>query len=218
MIARPMETASPKEVRLAEREQLAKELAAAEAMGNPVAAAALRGSFAQYSHELGVVGLTDAQLAANYQGGRLGLLLVWSVAKVMVGAPFAMVGAVVHAIPYQVIKRVAKIPSSEGMKATVKLLGCFAAFSLLYAGLAVAAAESIGPVPGLAVGLGSPLCGYVAVRFSERVKSLGGSVAGYRTARHASLSTVRQHRLAVVTSGRALRLKTSPSKSPSSGS
>jgi hypothetical protein len=57
--------------------------------------------------------------------------LVWSVAKVIVGAPFAMVGAVVHAIPYQVIKRVAKTPSNEGMKATVKLLGCFAAFSLL---------------------------------------------------------------------------------------
>ena len=101
------------------------------------------------------------------------------------------------------------------MKATVKLLGCFAAFSLLYAGLGVAAAELFGPIEGLAVGLGCPLCGYVAVRFSERVKRLGGAVASYRTARRASLSSVRQHRLDVVTAGIALGLRAHQAPSPS---
>jgi hypothetical protein len=190
-------------VALAERERLAKELNAA---GDDGAVVALREAFARYSHDLGVVGLTDAQLAANYRGGRLRLLLLWSIAKVICGAPFALVGAVVHAIPYQIIKRVAKTPTNEGMKATVKLLGCFATFTLLYAGLGVAAAELFGPLPGLAVGVGTPLCGYVTVRFSERVKRLGGAVAGYRTARHASLSTVRQHRLDVVAAAGALGL------------
>jgi 1-acyl-sn-glycerol-3-phosphate acyltransferase len=215
VIARPVGSASPNEVTLAEREQLARELAAAEAAGDPDAAIALRGAFARYSHDLGVVGLTDAQLAANYRGGRLRLLLLWSIAKVIAGAPFALVGAVVHAIPYQIIKRVAKTPSNEGMKATVKLLGCFAAFSLLYAGLGVAAAELFGAVAGLAVGLGSPLCGYITVRFSERVKRLGGAVAGYRTARQASLSTVRQHRLDLMASYSALGLVPRPAASPS---
>jgi hypothetical protein len=102
------------------------------------------------------------------------LLLAWSIAKIVAGAPFALVGAVVHAIPYQVVKRLATVPSNEGMKATVKLLGCFGAFSLLYAGLGVAAAELFGPVEGLAVGFGCPLCGCITVRFSERVKRLGG--------------------------------------------
>ena len=204
VLVRPSESAAPREVALAEREQVAKELAVAEATGSRQEALALRGAFARYGHDLGVVGLTDAQLAAHYHGGRLRLLLVWSVTKVIVGVPFAAVGVVVHAIPYQAIKHVAKRPTNEGMKATVKLLGCFAAFSLLYAGLGVAAAELFGPLAGLAVGLGCPLCGYVAVRFSERLKRLGGAVAGYRTARHASLAVVRQHRLDVVTSGNRL--------------
>jgi len=174
VISRPLGSASTNEVALAQREQLAKELAAAQGSADPAAAAALRGAFARYSEELEVVGLTDAQLAAHYGGGRMRLLLLWSSTKIVAGAPFALVGAVVHAIPYQIVKRLAKIPSNEGMKATVKLLGCFAAFSLLYAGLGVAAAELFGPIEGLAVGLGCPLCGYVAVRFSERVKRLGG--------------------------------------------
>jgi glycerol-3-phosphate O-acyltransferase / dihydroxyacetone phosphate acyltransferase len=204
VLVRPSESAAPREVALAEREQVAKELAAAEATGDPREALALRGAFARYAHDLGVFGLTDAQLAAHYRGGRLRLLLVWSITKVIVGAPFAAVGAAVHAIPYQVIKQVAERPTNEGMKATVKLLGCFATFSLLYAGLGVAAAELFGPLAGLAVGLACPLCGYVTVRFSERLKRLGGAVAGYRTARHASLTVVRQHRLDVVTSGNEL--------------
>jgi len=178
-------------------------LAAAEA-GHPDEAIALRAAFARYSEDLGVVGLTDAQLSAHYRGGRLRLLLAWSVTKVVLGAPFAAVGALVHLIPYQVIKGVAKRPTNEGMKATVKLLGCFASFSLLYAGLGLLAGELVGPLAGLAVGLGCPLCGYVTVRFSERLKRLGGAVAGYRAVRGASLAGVRGHRLDVVTLGNRL--------------
>jgi glycerol-3-phosphate O-acyltransferase / dihydroxyacetone phosphate acyltransferase len=203
VLARPEESASPREVPLAAREQLAQQLAVAETT-DPHDAVALRTAFARYVDDLSVVGLSDAQLAAHYRGARLRLLLVWSITKVLVGAPFAAIGAVVHAVPYQVIKRVAKTPTNEGMKATVKLLGCFAAFSLLYAGLGVAGGELFGPLAGLAVGLGCPLCGYVTVRFSERLKRLGGAVAGYRMARHASLSAVRQHRRDVVTWGNRL--------------
>jgi len=204
VLARRAESASPTEVPLAERERVAKALAVAEASGDPDHVRALHAAFARYARDLGVVGLTDAQLAAHYRGGRLRLLLVWSATKVIVGAPLGAIGVVVHAIPYQVIKRVAKKPTNEGMKATVKLLGCFVTFTLLYAGLGVVAGELFGPPAGLAVGLGSPLCGYVAVRFSERLKRLGGAVSGYRTARHAGLSMVRHHRLDVVTSGNQL--------------
>lgn len=72
VMARPMETASPKEVTLAEREQLAKELAAAEAVGDPATAAALRRAFAQYSHELGVVGREGHRRRTVCHGGRSG--------------------------------------------------------------------------------------------------------------------------------------------------
>jgi glycerol-3-phosphate O-acyltransferase/dihydroxyacetone phosphate acyltransferase len=203
VLARPPESATPREVPLGTREQVATELAAAEARSTGDAVA-LRAVFARYAEDLGVVGLTDAQLSADYRGGRLRLLLAWSVTKVVVGAPFAAIGALVHAIPYQVVKRVAKAPTNEGMKATVKLLGCFASFSLLYAGLGLLAGELVGPLAGVAVGLGSPLCGYVSVRFSERLKRLGGAVAGYRAVRGASLAAVRGHRLDVVTLGNRL--------------
>jgi glycerol-3-phosphate O-acyltransferase / dihydroxyacetone phosphate acyltransferase len=214
VIARPLQSASPTEVTLAERERVAKALGHADVFGDQESTLSLRRAYAQYAVDLGVVGLTDAQLAANYQGGRLRLLLIWSLAKIVVGAPFAAVGALIHAIPYQIIKRVAKIPTNEGMKATVKLLGCFAAFTLLYAGLGVGAAVLFGPVAGLIAGVGAPSCGYVAVRFSERVKRLGGAVAGYRAARRATLSTVRQHRRDVITAAAALGLEIVPTRAP----
>jgi glycerol-3-phosphate O-acyltransferase/dihydroxyacetone phosphate acyltransferase len=203
VMARPYDSPTPREVALGEREHLARELGAAEAVAS-APADELRRAFAQYSRDLAVVGLSDSQVAANYRGGRLRLLLVWSFAKVVVGAPLALAGALAHAVPYQVIKQVAKKPANEGMKATVKLLSCFTAFSLLYAGLGVAAGISFGPLAGLAVGLGVPLCGYIAVRFSERVKLLGGALAGYRIARRTSLSMVREHRREVVTRGDVL--------------
>jgi glycerol-3-phosphate O-acyltransferase / dihydroxyacetone phosphate acyltransferase len=213
VIARPLQSAPPAEVTLAERGRIATELAAADAAGDSDDAVALRDAFSRYSIDLGVVGLTDAQLAANYRGRRLGLLMVWSVARIILGAPFALVGAVVHAIPYQIIKRMARVPRNEGMKATVKLLGCFGAFSLLYAGLGILAAANFGPIAGLVVGLGAPLCGYVTVRFSERAKRLGGAVAGYRAARRASLSTVLQHRRDVVARAAGFGLTTAPGTS-----
>ena len=85
VISRPLGSASTNEVALAQREQLAKELAAAQGSADPAAAAALRGAFARYSEELEVVGLTDAQLAAHYGGGRMRLLLLWSIAKIVAG-------------------------------------------------------------------------------------------------------------------------------------
>jgi len=62
----------------------------------------------------------------------------------------------------------------------------------------------VGTWAGLVVGLGCPLCGYVTVRFSERVKRLGGAMAGYLAARDTNLSSVRADRQEVVTLGRRL--------------
>jgi hypothetical protein len=116
-----------------------------------------------------------------------------------------VLGAVIHLVPYQVMKRVAKIPTNEGVKATVKLLGCFASFTLLYAGLGVLFAELFSPLAGLGAAVAGPISGYFTVRFSERFKRLGGALAGYRAAaRRAMLSTVSEHRTDVVTAGREL--------------
>jgi hypothetical protein len=57
--------------------------------------------------------------------------------------------AVIHLVPYQAMKREAKLPTSEGVKSTVKLLGCFASFTLLHTGLGVLFGELFGVVPGV---------------------------------------------------------------------
>jgi len=205
VITRRSGTLTPQPVALADRDRLAKALAVAEAIHRGEERSPLREAFDRYSEDLAVVGLNDAQLAASYaRGRRLRVLFVWSLFKVVVVAPFALIGAVVHFVPYEIVKYLAKKPANEGIKATVKLLGCFASFSFLYAGLGVGAAVMAGTWAGLIVGLGSPLCGYATVRFSERLKRLGGGVAGYRAARRINLSSVLASRQEVVTLGEIL--------------
>jgi hypothetical protein len=82
----------------------------------------------------------------------------------------------------------------------VKLLGCFVLFTLVYVAIGIGVAESFGPWAGLGAAVGAPLCGYAAVRLAERVKRIGGVVAGARVLRQrrAVLTTVRAHRHAVV--------------------
>jgi hypothetical protein len=194
------------DVALADRERVAKRLTAIAADGDrQEGLEALGKAYDVYAWDLDLVGLTDAQVAASYRGGKIRLVFVWSVLKVLLPLPLALLGAVIHLVPYQVMKRVAKIPTNEGVKATVKLLGCFASFTLLYAGLGVLFAELFSPLAGLGAAVAGPISGYFTVRFSERFKRLGGALAGYRAAaRRAMLSTVSEHRTDVVTAGREL--------------
>jgi len=202
LLVRDTDGAAPRSVALSDGDRVARALSARS--GGGAAATSLQEVFDKYREDLTLVGLTDAQLAANYRGWRLRVAFVWSVVKILLGAPFALVGAVVHIVPYEIIKQIAKKPTNEGMKATVKLLSCFTAFSLLYAGFGTAMAVNFGTWEGFAAGLGSPVCGYVTVRFSERVKRLGGALEGYRAARRTTLARVRAHRDEVVAAGRSL--------------
>jgi hypothetical protein len=174
--------------------------------------ATLQEAFGRYERDLSLLGLTDAQVTAGYRRNRLGRTLVWSLFKVAGAAPFAAVGAVVHALPYQVMKRVGRVPSNEGMKATVKLLGCFASFTLLYVALGIVFGTQFGPAEGVAAFVVGPACGYLAVLFSERVKRIGGLVAGARAvrSRRSVLDTVLANRVAVVELTRAILARSAP--------
>ncbi len=78
---------------------------------------------------------------------------------------------------------VGTVPANEGMRATVKLLGCFASFTLLYVALGVVFGTRFGVVAGIVAFVAAPACGYVTVLLSERVKRVGGAVAGARAVR-----------------------------------
>ncbi len=120
--------------------------------------------------------------------------------KILVAVPFAVVGVAVHIIPFQIMKQVAKLPTNEGIKATVKLLGCFASFTLVYTALGVFVGRAYGAWLGLLAALAAPLCGYVSVRLGERVQRVGGLLEGSRIvrARGTDLNSVLVQRSQVV--------------------
>jgi 1-acyl-sn-glycerol-3-phosphate acyltransferase len=198
VVARRASGSLPGEVALAERAQVADGLARAERRGVPTSD--LLAAAGEYERDLTLLGLADAQVAAQYPRGRLGRTLAWSLLKVVLALPLAAIGFVVHVVPFQLMKRVATVPTNEGIKATVKLLGCFVLFSIVYAVLGVLAGRAYGPWAGLAAAVGSPLCGYVTVRLAERVQRIGGLLEGARTVRDRGtvLATVAAHRADVV--------------------
>jgi hypothetical protein len=135
--------------------------------------------------------------------------VVWSGLKVVMAAPFAAVGVLVHLIPFQVMKQFAQRPTNEGIKATVKLLGCFALFTLTYAMVGVLVGLAYGPWAGFIAAVAAPLCGYVAIRLLERVKRIGGLVEGYRTikGRRDVLDSVLTRRTGVVEDARTVLVR-----------
>ncbi len=89
-------------------------------------------------------------------------------------APLAALGAGIHAVPYGIMKRIGARPDNEGMRATVKLLGCTVLFTAVYTAAGIAVGRRRGPLAGVAAFAAGPVSGYVTVRWVERVHRLGG--------------------------------------------
>jgi 1-acyl-sn-glycerol-3-phosphate acyltransferase len=197
----------PSPVSLSEQVGVADRLAqAAQARADDQGLTELVTTMARYQRDLDVLGLTDSQVAADYRVGQVRASFTWALLKIVVALPFALVGVVVHIVPFQIMKQVAKMPTNEGIKATVKLLGCFASFTLVYAALGFFVGRAAGAWLGLLAAVGAPLCGYVTVRVAERAQKVGGLVEGYTfvRARGTDLQSVLAHRSQVVDAARAV--------------
>jgi glycerol-3-phosphate O-acyltransferase / dihydroxyacetone phosphate acyltransferase len=190
---------------LADRVHVATRLAAQQD-GSPESLQQLLTDFATYERDLELLGVSDAQLVAGSSRRRVGVRVVWSALTVLVALPFVLIGALVHLVPFQIMKQVGKRPTNEGIKATVKLLGCVVLFAGTYAAFGVLVARAYGPWAGLGAALAAPLCGFLTVRLVERVRRFGGVVEGYRIikARRNILGPVLAHRAAVVRDARAI--------------
>jgi 1-acyl-sn-glycerol-3-phosphate acyltransferase len=165
------------DVDLARRDRLARELSRAAAStgdGTADLAAQLRSCAERYEQDLAVLGLDDAQVAAGLSAGRYRRRLGGSVAAAALSLPVAAFGAVFHAVPYLFVKQVAKRPKNEGMKATIKLLGCFSLFVTGYVTFGVLVGRRKGVLAGLAAAAAAPASGYVTVRVAERLQQVGG--------------------------------------------
>ena len=203
VVARSPQSLLPEDTGLADRELVARALAAVDASGRQTGAvAAAREAYRTYQGELDLLGLDDAQVAAHYRTNRLPMMMVVALAKVAVAAPFALVGVVVHAIPYGVVKGLSLLPGNEGMRATVKILGSMVLYVASYLAVGLLVGRRFGAAAGIVSALSAPLCGYVAVLLSERVKRVGDAYRGARAAhRGGGLSaSVLAHRAAVVES------------------
>jgi len=163
-------------------------------------------AFKSYERDLHLLGLSDTQFSADYRPGQVRASFVWAILRILAAIPFALVGVAVHVVPFQIMKRLGKIPTNEGMKATVKLLGCFASFTLVYAASGFFAGRAFGAWAGVLASIGAPLSGYVAVRLVERVQRVGGLMEGYRIVRErrADLKTVHDERLQIVELARSV--------------
>jgi glycerol-3-phosphate O-acyltransferase / dihydroxyacetone phosphate acyltransferase len=193
------------EVGLADKVDVAARLATKQE-ASPSASEDLFRVFAVYERDLNLLGVNDAQLAARFPRRRRRLAVLRSAFMVLVALPFAAIGALVHLVPFEIMKQVAKRPTNEGIKATVKLLGCFVLFALTYVVVGVLVGRAFGAWAGLAAAVAAPWCGYVAVRLGERVKRIGGVAEGYRMLkdRRSVVATALQHRAAVVAEVHAL--------------
>jgi hypothetical protein len=186
---------------LANRDDLARRLA----LGPPDAVATLRAATERYEQHLGALGLVDAQVAAGVAGPRYRRRRAGRATLLAAGAPVALAGAAVHAIPYSVMKQVGRRPPNEGMRATVKLLGCFGLFTLTYTAVGIAVGRRRGALAGAAAFVAAPLSGYVTVRVAEEVARAGGVVRARAvlTGDRGTVSDLRAARAAVVTAARA---------------
>jgi 1-acyl-sn-glycerol-3-phosphate acyltransferase len=163
---------------LADRERVAAALALVDLDADD-RGRALKDAYLSYRRDLTLMGLTDAQVTASYER-RHHAALAWSLTKVGLSLPAGLVGVVVHALPYQVMKRAGRIPRDESIKSTVKLVGCFFLFTIEYLVIAEVVRRKRGLLAALIAFVAAPLSGYAALRLSERLKSVGGLLEGAR--------------------------------------
>ena len=159
----------------AAQDDVARALGAAAQQGPAAAAevAELTATSQRYESDLSLLGLSDDDLARGLTPADYKRRIGHSALTAALTAPLAAIGAVIHFVPYQIMKQVGKRPS-EGMRATVKLLGCTVLFTAVYSAIGIRAGRRRGLLTGLAGFLIGPLSGYVTVRWSERMDRLGG--------------------------------------------
>lgn len=141
---------------------------------------ALERRVARYESELDDLGLAPEQLSPKQLAPRPTLIRgLMSAVLLTLQAPMALIGLVTHWPTYRLVGVIASrlLPAQRDITSTIKLLGAMLFFPLTWIAWAITAAWFGGP-GWAAVGLLLPLCGWVALRFGERLESLvGGSRA-----------------------------------------
>ncbi len=202
-------------VALHERERLAGRLAAlADDPGQGPAVAALRDAHARYRHDLALLGVDDAHVVAGFSRERSSWFGLGLVARLVLWLGPVTVGVAGNWLPYRAVGRLARIPRTEGMRATFKLLGSVVVFPVWWVGLGGLAWALVEWWIGVVIVVLVPLSGYVAVRGLERWRRFGGRVEARAIvhARRDVMGAVLAHRGEIFEA--ALSLPPDPSDGP----
>jgi hypothetical protein len=199
IVARPLDPAVEAETPLHDIDRIARDLADASARDS-ARVASVRSAFSAYEQRLALVGVTDAELTTAYGGGRLRREVMRTVLATVVALPLALVGAVIHVVPYEIVKAAAAQPKNDGIRATVKIVGSFALYLITYAVLGVVVGIEVGAWAGAVAAVLAPFAGYVTLRYAERLERAGGLLSGARSMRRrqASLASLLADRAAAV--------------------
>lgn len=181
----------PPPVRLEDRERLAQRLARAPAHDRT----RLLDALARYHLDLGLLGIRDEHLIAGYRPAQLLGLVANSLARFVVLAPFALVGAVVNALPYWGVRWAGRLVRNPVLKATARLLAGVVLFPLAWlAAMWILPWDGWAPAVGVLVA--APALGLVAVRALERAVAVRRAWRGWiaLAERSGSLDQVRADR------------------------
>lgn len=135
----------------------------------------------QYDSALDAAGLSPENvLASRLTIGTVARNAIRAIATLAVLLPFAIVGFIVHLIPYLAIRPFVTrvLRTRHDVLATTKILSAAAVFPLVWTVVAVAVARGSGVFIGVVSWLAMPLTGYAALRFTEQFDRLIGAARG----------------------------------------
>lgn len=170
------EVTLPTTLPLAEVHRLARELrtgfqelrAAA-----PEETARVAAAMARYDRLLASLALRDDQVAARYPWAGVARFTARNLGVLLLGLPAAAVGVLLNALPYTLVRWLARRPSlSVDVRATWKLFGALFVYPLLWLGEAALAWRLGGPAAAAGLLLVALPTGWVALLFVERWRRL----------------------------------------------
>jgi 1-acyl-sn-glycerol-3-phosphate acyltransferase len=119
-------------------------------------------------------GLRDEQVVSSYPIEKIAGYLARQIVRAVVALPFALVGMVVHALPYLLIHGLARrVRHEPNQVATYKVFPGIVLYPLTWAIFGYFAWRRGGWPAGVAMYLLAPITGGIAIRFLERLERFG---------------------------------------------
>lgn len=165
-------------VPMIEQESLAQRLAYAP----PDVVSGLTDALARYHLDLELVGLRDHQLVPGYTARQLLVGFLKTAGIVALLAPFALVGAAVHLVPYWLVVTAGRAVSRPVMKATARYLVALVVFPLAWAAVVWLFGRR-GAVAIVAQVVALPITGLIAVACIERLERARRALRGWQALR-----------------------------------